>query len=284
MLSEVAMKYKTGMIVRHKLASDWGHGKITEVEDQLLIVKFSNVGLRYLDPNIAPLELINEAKSNIQVNSLDNPSRSVNTDIEFFAKPPWTKTFRDLQTKAPPDESGIYGWYFNEIPPYVPYKKCAHTRPRLKKWRLLYIGKGKSLKKRILGFHFNGDADVSTLRLSLGCLLIKHHKLCLYKRLSKTEGKYDYTFGDKGEKEISNWMKKNTRVAWVASPNYETLEKNAIHTYTLPLNIKENPNLFVPLKTLRSRLKGCAIPRGSKRPHKAINKAYDEFKKACKKR
>lgn len=280
------MTYKKGMVVRHKLATDWGHGKIIKASRRSLIVEFCNAGMRELDPRIAPLEFVNDASSNINVSSLNNPSRGINTDIEFFAKPPWTKTFRDLQKKPPPDESGVYGWYFNEIPPYVPYKECAHTRPRLmsRKWRLLYIGKGNSLKKRILRFHFNGDADVSTLRLSLGCLLIKRYQLCLYKKDSKTKGKYDYAFGDKGEEKISNWMKKNARVTWIASLNYGTLEENAIHTYALSLNIKENPNLFVPLKTLRSRLKDCAVPRGSKEPRKAINKAYDEFKKACKKR
>jgi len=274
------------MVVRHKLATDWGHGKIIKASRRSLIVEFCNAGIRELDPRIAPLEFVNDTSSNIPITYPADPNRSANTSVEFFAKPRWTKTFQDLQKRPPPNESGIYGWYFKEIPPYLPYKECAYARAGLmsRKWRLLYIGKGKSLKKRILGFHFNGDADVSTLRLSLGCLLIKRYELCLYKKDSKTEGKYDYTFGDKGEEKISDWMKKNARVTWVASPNYGTLEENAVHTYVLPLNIKENPNLFVPLKTLRSRLKDCAVPRGSKKPRKAINKAYDEFKKARKKK
>ena len=81
-----------------------------------------------------------------------------------------------------PSKPGIYVWYFKEILPRVPIENCI-------KWNnkhLLYVGisptkppkEGKpskqNLRKRIKN-HYTGNAEGSTLRLTLGCLL--SHKL-----------------------------------------------------------------------------------------------------------
>jgi hypothetical protein len=195
--------------------------------------------------------------------------------------PDFIRSFGEIQTTPPPNSPGVYGWYFRKIPPYIPYKKTVYIRRRIKKWRLLYIGKGISLKKRILGFHSNGDADVSTLRLSLGCLFVKQLKLCLYIKPSEVSDD-SYYFGDKGEEKISEWMKNNARVSWIQTPNYGCLEDSVIERYVLPLNIKGSPNPFKPLKNLRIALKKCAVPRGSKRPSKEIDQAYEKYIKESK--
>ena len=78
-----------------------------------------------------------------------------------------------------PARPGAYAWYFREVPPGVPVDGC-HQDQGL--W-LLYVGispskpptNGKlpskqSLAKRIR-YHFTGNAEGSTLRLTLGCLL-----------------------------------------------------------------------------------------------------------------
>ena len=87
-----------------------------------------------------------------------------------------------LQRKGPvPNEAGVYAWYFKETPPRVPLEKCViHEN-----MHLLYVGispskpsrQGKTssqnLSKRIK-YHYRGNAEGSTLRLTLGCLLAEH--------------------------------------------------------------------------------------------------------------
>lgn len=203
------------------------------------------------------------------------------TDLEYFEEPDFIRSFDEIQKDPPPYSPEVYGWYFRKIPPYIPYKETVYTRRRIKKWRLLYIGKGISLRKRIVRFHFNGDADVSTLRLSLGCLYAKQLNLCLYIKPSENNDD-SYYFGDKGEEKILGWMKKNARVSWIQTNTYGSLEDSVIERYVPPLNIKGCRNPFKPLKNLRIALKKCAVPRGSKRPGKEIDKAYEKYIKESK--
>ncbi len=78
-----------------------------------------------------------------------------------------------------PAQPGIYAWYFRELPGCVDPTGCLTCGDLT----LLYIGispkapprNGRSasrenLRKRIR-YHFRGNAEGSTLRLTLGCLL-----------------------------------------------------------------------------------------------------------------
>ncbi|MFC7614932.1 GIY-YIG nuclease family protein [Actinokineospora soli] len=65
-----------------------------------------------------------------------------------------------------PAEGGTYGWHFTTAP-----------HPALDAGRLLYIGVSpgsatsrETLRSRIK-YHFRGDAEGSTVRLTVGCLL-----------------------------------------------------------------------------------------------------------------
>jgi hypothetical protein len=72
-----------------------------------------------------------------------------------------------------PASPGIYGWYFKNIPAIVPTQGCQVY----KGFKLLYIGispssqaSSQNLRKRIR-FHMSGNAEGSTLRRTLGCIL-----------------------------------------------------------------------------------------------------------------
>ena len=80
-----------------------------------------------------------------------------------------------------PAKRGVYAWYFSEIPPGVPTSGCVtfdgHT--------LLYIGispkndsSSQNLRKRIR-HHYGGNAEGSTLRLTLGVLLAERSEFPL---------------------------------------------------------------------------------------------------------
>ncbi len=78
-----------------------------------------------------------------------------------------------------PAVAGLYGWYFREIPPGVDVDGC-HSVEGL---TLLYVGispkqppangrePSRSTLRRRLQTHYAGNAEGSTLRKTLGCLL-----------------------------------------------------------------------------------------------------------------
>src|SRR6516165_3685858 len=80
-----------------------------------------------------------------------------------------------------PRASGVYGWYLKYIPRGVPTLECE----RRDGLTLLYVGTApkappatggrasrQTLRSRIR-YHFQGNAEGSTLRLTLGCLLAR---------------------------------------------------------------------------------------------------------------
>ena len=81
-----------------------------------------------------------------------------------------------------PEQSGLYAWYFADVPDLVLVEGCKEFKSRY----LLYCGicprrsssSGHPRKKRTLRhrvkYHYAGNAYGSTLRLSLGCLLSDH--------------------------------------------------------------------------------------------------------------
>ena len=79
-------------------------------------------------------------------------------------------------TSLPPSVPGVYAWFFKETPADVPINDCV-TKDSL---TLLYVGispdkigkpnSRQNLRRRITT-HFQGNAEGSTLRRSLGVLL-----------------------------------------------------------------------------------------------------------------
>src|SRR5919206_2838407 len=80
---------------------------------------------------------------------------------------------------AVPARPGVYAWYFDEPPPHVDITEC----PRCGSLALLYIGispkappangrpASRSTLRQRLRTHYAGNAEGSTLRRTLGCLL-----------------------------------------------------------------------------------------------------------------
>jgi len=144
-----------------------------------------------------------------------------------------------------PAKKGVYAWYFREVPSGVPV--AAHLKHN--GYALLYVGiapdkrrmDGKPSQERLrarIRFHFEGNAEGSTLRLSLGCLLGLE--------LRRVGSGRRRTFG-KGEKRLSEWMELNAFVAWIEHSQPWTVEKYLIEELSPPLNLKDNEaNPFYP--------------------------------------
>lgn len=107
-----------------------------------------------------------------------------------------------------PATRGLYGWFFWEVPPHVP---VSHLE-RVEELTLLYVGispsrptSSQSLRKRIL-YHYRGNAEGSTLRLTLGVLLTEQSQYPL-RRVGN--GKR-ITFSYLGEQWLDRWMEANS--------------------------------------------------------------------------
>lgn len=155
-----------------------------------------------------------------------------------------------------PASPGVYAWWFREIPPGLVTQECL-THEGL---TLLYVGispkrppiEGRPSRQNLrtrVRYHYRGNAEGSTLRLTLGCLLSERLGITMYRVGS---GKR-MTFCE-GENVLSNWMGDNAFVCWVVTPHPWITEAELIASQNLPLNIDQNqgsPSLEIVRKARR---------------------------------
>ncbi len=160
-----------------------------------------------------------------------------------------------------PKQSGIYGMYFQTVPLNVPTSGCN----RFCNATLLYVGispekpaAGKQASTHTLfdriRFHLRGNAERSTFRFSVGCLVrdLISIQLCCSEK--------SRTWGSTGERALSEWIAANVLVCWAVHPSPWEVEEELLRRYCVPLNIKHNPtNVFRrDLKALRRQAKLAA--------------------------
>jgi len=137
-----------------------------------------------------------------------------------------------------PKRPGLYAWYFREIPPNVPTVGCNQFNGL----QLLYVGisphnaiSSQQLQRRVR-YHFRGNAEGSTLRLTLGVLLAGRSDFPLRRVGSGTR----MTFTHEGERWLDEWMRSNAFVNWVEHDAPWELEAQIFRQLNLPLNIQDN--------------------------------------------
>jgi hypothetical protein len=148
---------------------------------------------------------------------------------------------------------GVYGWWFRHLPPLVETSGC-HKYQGL---TLLYAGispnrppqngrppSRQNLRDRIK-YHYTGNAEGSTLRKTLGCLLIDELGI----QLRRVGSGNRMTFAD-GEQALSAWMANNAFVSWLVRDSPWELENQLLVSLDLPLNLQGNAhNAFHPVLT-----------------------------------
>src|SRR5450755_193701 len=176
-------------------------------------------------------------------------------EIAGFVSPAGVFSRQDVLARPSPvpAQDGVYGWWYRDLPPLVEAGGC-HQHQAL---TLLYTGispdrpprngrpaSKQSLLERIKD-HYTGNAEGSTLRKTLGCLLagelgIQLRRVGSGKRMTFVEG----------EQALSAWMAENAYVSWVVRESPWDLEDRLIAALDLPLNLKGNSrNLFHPVLT-----------------------------------
>ena len=155
----------------------------------------------------------------------------------------WSRSEVLAKPSPVPREPGLYAWYFRDIPPQVPTDDCITSRGLT----LLYSGispkappKGgkkpsaQTLWNRVR-YHFNWNAEGSTLRLTLGTLLAR----TLGIELRRVGSGKRMTF-ENGEGTLSRWMDDSAFVTWVVHSRPWELETEVIQNLSLPLNLDQN--------------------------------------------
>ena len=175
----------------------------------------------------------------------------------------YTRADALARPSAAPGLPGVYAWYFDEAPGGVPLERVH----RVDGHALLYAGispsrpptNGKppsrqNLCKR-LRYHYRGNAEGSTLRLTLGSLLAPHLGI----RLMRVGSGKRLTFGD-GEAALSDWMARHARVCWMPHEAPWEEEQRLIRDLDLPLNLADNKHhaFAAQLSAIRSAAKALA--------------------------
>jgi hypothetical protein len=155
----------------------------------------------------------------------------------------WTRAEVLARDCPVPRLPGVYAWYFRAVPPGVPTDGCLHVDDAT----LLYVGispkrpptNGKPPSRQRLchriRYHLRGNAAGSTLRLTLGCLLVA--ELGIELRRVGSGGRR--TFAD-GEARLSAWLDAYARVVWLPAEEPWHLEQRLIGALALPLNLEHN--------------------------------------------
>ena len=107
---------------------------------------------------------------------------------------------------------------------------------------LLYVGispknaiSSQTLRTRIT-YHFRGNAEGSTLRLTLGALMEPQSDFPLRRVGSGTR----MTLTHLGERWLDNWLSENAKVCWVEHSEPWELERELLTALSLPLNLQDN--------------------------------------------
>lgn len=157
-----------------------------------------------------------------------------------------------------PQSRGAYAWFFRIPPASVPTDGC-YVREGL---TLLYVGispknerSRQHLRKRVV-YHLKGNAEGSTLRLTLGTLLAPVSDYPLRRVGSGRR----MTFTHQGEQWLDAWLNENALICWTEHPEPWRLEHALLAAYSLPLNIQDNRSLTfcASLSEARRAAKGLA--------------------------
>jgi len=184
--------------------------------------------------------------------------------VELITNPASLHSRQTVLTKPcpVPAKPGVYAWFFRDIPGALPTTDCV-TKEGL---ALLYVGispknalSSQNLRRRIT-YHYRGNAEGSTLRLTLGVLLSGETGY----PLRRVGSGYRMTFTPLGEQCLNDWMARNAYVLWIEHPQPWMVEAALLKSLSLPLNIQDNSHH--PFSETLARLRAEARQAARKLP------------------
>lgn len=156
-----------------------------------------------------------------------------------------------------PAETGVYAWFFEPTKLGI---RGGYYEVLVEGQALLYVGmvpsrrdSKKKLRERIRN-HLKNTARQSTLRLSLGALLME--KLPLEPK-AYLDGRVDF---GATESVLSGWIAEHGAVSWMSHPAPWQIEGSLVRSLGVPLNLygnEEHP-FFHILSSARARVRETA--------------------------
>ncbi|TFC74578.1 hypothetical protein E3O45_10320 [Cryobacterium sp. TMS1-20-1] len=148
--------------------------------------------------------------------------------------------------KDVPDAFGVYAI---RLAGGVELPEPFETLLSVRRTRLIYIGKGTSLKKRMLGNELRGRGHGTFFR-SVGAVLGYRP---LAGSLASKANKYNFSFQKQDREAIVGWINANLEVNWVVLPEADVRATEAalILDQAPLLNLDGNPRALVELDELR---------------------------------
>lgn len=154
-------------------------------------------------------------------------------EVDCFVAPSRVFSREDVLVRPGPVPAspGVYGWWFRRWPPQINGDRCRHHQGLA----LLYAGispdrpprSGRAASKQNVAtrirYHYTGNAEGSTLRKTLGCLLADELGI----QLRRVGSGNRMTFGA-GEQALSAWMAQNAFVSWMVREAPWELEDDLI--------------------------------------------------------
>ncbi len=161
-----------------------------------------------------------------------------------------------------PTEEGVYAWFFEPARLGI---RGGYYEVLVEGRALVYVGmvpsrrdSRKKLRDRLRN-HLRNTARQSTLRLSLGALLME--KLSLEPK-ARSDGRIDFGVT---EAALGDWIAEHGWVSWMPHPSPWQIEGQLVHALRTPLNLHGNEThpFFSILSVARARVREKA--RGSNR-------------------
>jgi len=151
-----------------------------------------------------------------------------------------------------PDECGVYAILISRAHELITRLDALngrlHTGVHLGSRTVIYLGgTSRSLRTRI-GDHLEGDARVSTLRMTLGALLAGQLRL----KAIGSPGHSYFHFGS-GEKVLSAWMHTHLDVAFKTTGRYRETELSLIRELMPALNISDQKRTQLAKELMKAR-------------------------------
>jgi hypothetical protein len=205
---------------------------------------------------------------------------------------PYTRDEVLARPSPVPSSPGVYAWFYDAIPGGIDAIGTFGNAFG----RLLYIGispkepptngrpPSRSTLRRRLQTHFAGNAEGSTLRRTLGCLLAKESGFLLRRVGSGLR----MTFTNPGEQWLDEWMAAHARVVWTETPTPWVVEREVLASgIPLPLNIQDNPcaEHVEVLKRVRgeamaaARMAEIVADNGGRRTRRSISATHNQGKR-----
>ena len=155
----------------------------------------------------------------------------------------WCRSEVLSQPTPVPRAAGVYAWYYSPASGNCPiHGLCLPQRTDPAVYRHLTdeasgfeLPPSRQTLRHRIRYHYRGNTEGSTLRLTLGCILAEQLGIDL-RRVGS--GKR-MTFG-RGEALLSEWMAENALVTWQCCEQPWLREEQLISEVCLPLNLDQN--------------------------------------------